>query len=163
MIGGSTVAGLEGISSEDCWNICWGEKVSGPAGSGAKSWTDTVDSLPSGYLTHANDWLLSIRLTRSTKGSFLVVRMNHRNNTGPGFINQDGREFPWVVRLWNLKKRSCGVQFVVVHNRDRIEWRTCGRTCSQCLSDSLSDLSANWIVFQTTPTYRSAWPLPCGW
>lgn len=95
-------------------------------GHGAKSWTDTIDCLLSGYLMLAKVGLLSISSPLSTKGQLLLVRTNHLNSTGLGFINVDGNEFPWEVHLWNFKNCSWGVQLVAVlkrSNRMKSVWQ----------------------------------------
>lgn len=67
---------------------------SGRSGQGAKSQTDTVDCLSSGYSMLAKVRLLSISSTLFTKGLLLLVQTNYLKSTASGLINQDGSELP---------------------------------------------------------------------
>jgi len=50
---------------------------------------------------------------------------------------------------WN--KRSCGVAFVAVHSRERIECNASGKTHSHCAMSSFRDLIASLIAVQIMP------------
>ena len=85
-----------------------------------------------------------------------------KNGTGPGVKSQVGTDSPVEDRLSNLKNRSCGVQLVTVHSRDRRECSASGSTSCQCVSGSPRVFRAIVIAFQTVPLYFSTWPLHAG-
>ena len=67
-------------------------------GAGAKSLSDTVDSLPSACRMCAYVGVASVNCTSSTNGSFLLDRTKRRNKTGPGRDSHDGRVDPFDER-----------------------------------------------------------------
>ena len=73
----------------------------------------------------------------------MLFLTNLFNSTGPGDINQDGREIPCDERRENEKKRSCGVVFVEVYSNDLTECSTSGSTNSQYFSVKFRDLTDN--------------------
>lgn len=70
--------------------------------------------------------------------------------------------FPFVDFHVNKKGRSCGVQLVLVHKRDRIEFSASSRTLSQQENPTLFLFRASVTDFHTIPLYRSTCPLPLG-
>ena len=97
---------------------------------GARNFVDAVSSLPSGSLTIAYFGFASISSTSSTNGSNLDFRTCRFSRTKPGVVNQVGTEVPLVDRRWLVKRRSCGVALVAVHNNDLIE---CRASCNTVL------------------------------
>ena len=79
----------------------------------------------------------------------------------PGF-NHDGIEVPLTDRRawWNIL--SWGVQFVDVHNKERIEWRASDRVSSQWVRGSCLDFSEHCIAFHIVPLNFSHCPFPLG-
>ena len=62
-----------------------------------------------------------MRSASSTTGSYLLDLLCLRTSTVDEELSQEGAEIPKAERLWKQRKRSCGVEFVVVQNRDRTE------------------------------------------
>ena len=60
-----------------------------------------------------------------------------------------GKDLPLRERLSKLKNNLCGVAFVVVFNRDRIECKASGKTVSQHDEDKLLDFIERRIDLQT--------------
>ena len=98
-------------------------------GQGARSETETVTSLPLLSRTFAKLGLASSSSTSSTKGSCLFL-IKRQSNISPGCINQLGRVRPTMLRLSKPRKRSCGVAFVALQNKDRTECKALGSTAS---------------------------------
>jgi len=71
-----------------------------------------------------------------------LFQTNFHNITGPGWISQLGRDRPSIERRSKSTKRSWGVAFAAVHNKDLTECRDSGRTVSYACSDTVYDSSA---------------------
>ena len=65
--------------------------------------------------------------------------------------NHAGKDLPLRERQLKLKNNLCGVAFVVVFNRDRIECKAFGKTVSQQDKGKLLDFRERRIDFQTIP------------
>ena len=59
-----------------------------------------------------------------------------------------GKDLPLRDRLLKLKNNSCGVTFVVVFNRDRIECKALSKTVSQQDKGKLLDLEKEVSIFR---------------
>ena len=80
---------------------------------------------------------------------------------GPGF-NHDGMEVPLTDRRawWNIF--SCGVQFVDVHNKERIEWSASDRISSQWVRGSCLDIRRALYSFPYSTVEFLALPIAPG-
>ena len=82
-----------------------------------------------------------------------------KNTSAPSF-NQDVTEVPGAERRWNLRKRSCGLEFVEVHNNDRIECKPSDKTI--CEIWRLRVFKPSLTSDQITSLYFSHRPLLWG-
>ena len=117
-------------------------------GQGARSEMETLDSRPSAERTLAKLGLASSNSTSSTRGSLLLLT-NRRTRTSPGWISQDGRDFPTILLLENPRNRSWGVAFVAVQSSDRTACRASGRTAYHDEICCLCVRNKRKIVLQT--------------
>jgi len=66
------------------------------------------------------------QLDRITQGS-LSLRTKCRNNTGPGFNNQEGKEVPIMVLRGKRNKGSWGVSFYIAGFLSLLNFVNCSR------------------------------------
>ena len=124
---------------------------SGDLGRGARSLSETVSSLPHGYLTFALVGFTETSSTSETSGSYFDLLTCRRTRTGPVSVSHEGRVFSRIARRSKDTKRSWGVVFVAVQSRDRWQSKTWDLTISQCADGRFLLLRANSIPFQITP------------
>jgi len=119
---------------------------------GAASLRERFSSRPSSCRTLACVGLASNSSTSSAKSSCLLVRTCLRKNTGPGRINQAGRDFP--LGDFRQKKRrnsSWGVTSVAMHNSERVACKVSINTVSQHSTGKPSEFQHNLIIFHKPP------------
>ena len=95
-----------------------------------------------------------MRLASPTTRSYLLDLLCLRTSTVDEELSQEGAEIPKAERLWKQKKRSCGVEFVVVQSRDRTDGSTCGNTF-HCEIGRLRDFKDSCTPFQIISLYFS--------
>ena len=118
---------------------------------GAKSLIETVVSCPF-YNFMCAYWGLAWRSSASSANVlYSLILTCFLTNIFPGSLNQVGTTCPLVDFLWNLKNRSWGVAFVLVHNNVLIECNASGSTNSHCLSLRFQELKVKFTVFHMMP------------